>query len=109
MVSGNKLFGKKLKELRELKGYTQEQLAEVVNLEYQTISRIETGYYFTGYENLSKLADALGVKIKDLFEYEPEFSNDELINIIISLVRNLNTSELKFIFKTITNLKKIKK
>lgn len=33
MVSGNKLFGKKLKELRELKGYTQEQLAEVVNLE----------------------------------------------------------------------------
>ena len=56
MASGNKLFGKRIRELREKNNLTQEKLAEILDLDYQTISRIETGYYFTSYENLEKFA-----------------------------------------------------
>ena len=58
MSSGNKVFGKRIKELRERKKLTQEKLAEKVGLDLQTISRIETGYYFTSFENLEKLANS---------------------------------------------------
>ena len=41
MASGNKEFGKRIKELRESKGLTQEQLAEKVGIDYQSISRLK--------------------------------------------------------------------
>ena len=65
-MAGNKEFGKHIQRLREAKGYSQEQLAELVGVEYQTISRIETGYYFTSYENLQKIAKALNINVDEL-------------------------------------------
>ena len=42
-----KIFGNNLKNLREYKNLTQEQLAESLNLQtYQTINRIENGRTF---------------------------------------------------------------
>lgn len=41
-----KNFGKILMELRVQKGYTQEQLAEKLNLSTHTINRIEMGHAF---------------------------------------------------------------
>lgn len=79
MSSGNKVFGKRIKELRERKKLTQEKLAEKVGLDLQTISRIETGYYFTSFENLEKLADALDVTIADLFNFGHVKPKEELI------------------------------
>ena len=61
-----KLFGQKIKEFRKKNGYTQEKLAEMIDVDYQTISRIETGYYFTSFENLTKLAKALNVTVEYL-------------------------------------------
>lgn len=79
MSSGNKVFGKRIKELRERKKLTQEKLAEKVGLDLQTISRIETGYYFTSFENLEKLADALDVTMADLFNFGHVKPKEELI------------------------------
>ena len=87
-MAGNKLFGKNLKALRENRGISQEELAESIGVEYQTISRIETGMYFTGYENLQKIAKALRVKVKDLFDFsDNEYSKEELKN-LRNTVRN---------------------
>ncbi|MBQ8459011.1 helix-turn-helix transcriptional regulator [bacterium] len=107
MNSGNKLFGKRIKELRESKKYTQEQLAEKIGLEYQTISRIETGYYFTGYENLEKLANALEVNMSDLFDYG--HFNDNLENQIIDIVKSMDTKSLEFALKFLKALSQYKK
>ena len=80
-MAGNKQFGKNLKRLRESCGLSQETLAELVGLEYQSISRIETGLYFTSYENLIKISKALDVTIKDLFDYQENvFKEEELRN-----------------------------
>lgn len=79
MSSGNKVFGKRIKELRERKKLTQERLAEKVGLDLQTISRIETGYYFTSFENLEKLANALDVTMADLFNFGHLKTKEELI------------------------------
>ena len=101
-MAGNKDFGKHLKYLRESKGYSQEKLAEIVGLEYQTISRIETGFYFTSYENLQKISSALGVTIKDLFDFpQNELSKETLINLINDYIKSLDIKNLNNIYKLI--------
>ena len=95
MSSGNKVFGKRIKELRERKKLTQEKLAEKVGLDLQTISRIETGYYFTSFENLEKLADALDVTIADLFNFGHVKPKEELIKEINTALANSSEKDVQ--------------
>ena len=101
-MAGNKNFGKHLKRLREARGLSQEQLAELVGLEYQTISRIETGYYFTSFDNLQKISKALGLTIKDLFDFpEDELSKAQLLKLITKDIKNFDTRDLRNVHKMI--------
>lgn len=101
MSSGNKVFGKRIKELRERKKLTQERLAEKVGLDLQTISRIETGYYFTSFENLEKLANALDVAMADLFNFEHIKPKVELIKEINTELANLSEKDVQKIHRLI--------
>lgn len=107
MSSGNKLFGKRIKELREANNFTQEKLAEKVGLEYQTISRIETGYYFTSYENLLKIASGLNVPIHELFNYE-HFTND-IRQESIDIIKSMDNTSLEFVYKFLRNFNEFKR
>ncbi len=101
MSSGNKVFGKRIKELRERKKLTQERLAEKVGLDLQTISRIETGYYFTSFENLEKLANALDVTMADLFNFGHVKTKEELIKEINTELSTSSEKDVQRIHKLI--------
>lgn len=65
-----KIFGERIKELREKKGLTQEQLAEAIGVkDDRTIRYWETGTNAPKFANLVALAKALGVHIRDLFDF----------------------------------------
>ena len=102
-MAGNKQFGEHIKKLREAKKLGQEQLAELIGVEYQTISRIETGYYFTSFSNLQKISKALNVTIKDLFDFsEEELTKNEIIQQINNEIKTLDLKELKALRKLIS-------
>jgi len=101
MSSGNKLFGTRLKELREEQGLTQENLAEMMDVEYQTINRIENGVYFTSYTNLEKLAKIFKVSINELFNYSHKKKKPLLIKEINDFLKKSELNELEFIYKFI--------
>lgn len=61
------IVSSKLKFLRKQRGLTQEQLAEMVDLQPNTISYIETGRGFMSVENLEKVAEALRVHPSELY------------------------------------------
>lgn len=63
-----RLFGKRVAELRRKRGLTQEQLAAQIDTHVTTIAFIEGGTKFVRLSTLRKLAQALGVEIKELFE-----------------------------------------
>lgn len=63
-------FGKRLRELRASKGFTQEQLADAVGLTVESISNIERGVYGPKFDNLEKIAAVLKVTVRELFEFE---------------------------------------
>lgn len=60
-------FGSRVRELREAKGMSQEQLADVSGLDRTYISGIERGKRNVGLHNIEVLAKALGVTITELF------------------------------------------
>ena len=52
-------IGEKIKQLRKAKGYTQEELAEIIGIDNKHLSRIEKGYHSPKYSIMQKLAQAL--------------------------------------------------
>lgn len=62
-------FGKNLKTVRKAKGITQEQLSFDTDIELRQIGRIERGEINTGIESVFKIAKALQIEPKDLFDF----------------------------------------
>jgi transcriptional regulator with XRE-family HTH domain len=58
----------RLKELRERRGLTQEQLSEKSGVGRSHLARLETGKQDPTLSTLEKLAKALGVKVGSLLE-----------------------------------------
>ena len=59
---------KRIKELREKRGYTQERLAEMAEIEPRSLSKIECGVTFPS-KSLASIADALEISLPQLFEF----------------------------------------
>lgn len=103
-TKGDKTFGLRIKELREKKKFTQEQLAEILDIDSRSLSRIETGMSFTTIEKLKKLANALDVDIQDLFYVEQSSNKEELILKINTLLNSAQIDDLQKIYKIILTL-----
>jgi DNA-binding XRE family transcriptional regulator len=56
-------IGAKIRKLREEKGMEAKQLAMLADIDAANLSRIELGRYSVGLDILSKISQALGVKI----------------------------------------------
>jgi len=70
MAELRKHFGKRLQLLRRQAGLTQEQLAEEAQISVDFLSLVERGINAPSFENLEKLAKALGVPVRELFDFE---------------------------------------
>ncbi len=100
-------LGARIKELRKSKNITQEELVELIGSDTNNLSRIENGKKFMSAEKLSKIANALNVDIKELFDFGHILSDDELKSEIISDINTLSTKQLKYIYKSIKNIKEL--
>jgi transcriptional regulator with XRE-family HTH domain len=63
-------FGMKIREMRKLKGLTQETLSYLADIELSTLNRIELGKAGTSLTNIFAICDALDVHPKMLFDFE---------------------------------------
>lgn len=82
-----KKIGSFLKELRKEKGFTQEELAEQLNVSGRTISRWETGYNMPDISILIELAELYEVSIPEIVngERKNENMNEEVKEVAQSL------------------------
>jgi transcriptional regulator with XRE-family HTH domain len=61
------IFGKRVRELRKRKGYSQEELADKAGLHRTYIGSIERGEQNVSIDNIDKIAGALKTPISLLF------------------------------------------
>ncbi|RDY27491.1 helix-turn-helix domain-containing protein [Lachnotalea glycerini] len=82
--------GKRVKDLRRRKGFTQETFADAVGLSYRSIADIERGYRGTSIDALIEMSRVLKTTLdylilgNSIIEKEIEFSEAEIF--IISLL-----------------------
>ena len=88
--------GKKIKELRNRKGLSQEELAEQAQLSLRTVQRIENGETEARGDTLKRLAAALNITPEDLTEL-PFESTEILNNDSRNFLLQFNLSALSFI------------
>ena len=63
-----KAAGDKVRELRKVRGWLQQDLADRAGVSMQTVSNLETGRHAPEFPTLLKIAKALGVGLADLLE-----------------------------------------
>ena len=83
-------LAKRLKELRNLRGMSQEYLAEESRVSLRTIQRIENEESSPTGETIKRLSVALDVALKDLVESKPIEETSDLKGTLIFLKKELS-------------------
>ena len=73
------ILGNNIKHYRQLKGYSQEEFSEMLNISQQTLSRIERGINFLTAETLEKIPPILGINPYELFMKNEDYSTKNII------------------------------
>jgi transcriptional regulator with XRE-family HTH domain len=101
-------IGRKIRELRQQAGLSQERLAEMVGVSFQQLQKYESGHTTLNVLKIQQIADALKVPVTDFFaarriqqvilsDQEEQLlkafrriKNSELRNSILKVVGNMN-------------------
>lgn len=105
-------FQGKLKKIRKDNGYTQEQLATLLNLKRSTVANIENGTQRPTTDFLIPFAKNFNISLDYLFDLDKTIRSnrvDESINeIVISINKCNDVSELKMLAASLTTLVEVK-
>ena len=90
-MNPKELLGKKIQQIRKSRGFTQEKLAEIIEMDSGYICKMETGRHTPSLETLEKLANALKVELSEFLNFETLVEADyksKLIELIEILPKN---------------------
>ena len=100
----DKRLGKRFKEYREKKGFTQEQLAEKAGVSTIFISQLERGTTFPGCEKLITLLNILGITANEIFVDVLDKSCDIHVSVLSDRIRELPYEEQRRIFAVVETM-----
>lgn len=80
MSNFKKKFGENLKALRKSRKITQEKLAELIDIHFRQMSKIETGDNFPSSKTIEKLCCALQISPATLFDFDFVYEGEVLMN-----------------------------
>ncbi len=97
-----KQLGTKIKRLRQNRGFTQEQLAEKLDIATRTLCGIENGENFLTAETLEKILRVLNISSSELFAFDHLRPQEELVEEIIHDLCDIKSREkIENIYKLI--------
>jgi len=85
------LLGQRLRILRKEKGFTQEKMAALAGMNWRYYAEVERGQRNISVGSLQQIADALGVAIKDIFQFQSNKQLTEDEERIITLITRVLT------------------
>lgn len=99
-------LGQRIKSLRKNSNITQETLAELINMDITSLSKIETGRNYPQPETIEKIANALNVDIAQLFSFQDLKTKEDYLSAINKNLSHIANDEekLKLLYKISTDL-----
>lgn len=95
------LLGKRIRELRTKRGLSQERLSELCGVSSRHISEMERGESNPSFQIMEQVTSALGISMKDLFDFEHLRNEEELREEAIAVVKNIEFDKLGIIWRII--------
>jgi transcriptional regulator with XRE-family HTH domain len=99
LMSLQRRFAARIREIRRLRGLTQQQLAERINRSTNAISSLERGLSLPTFETLERLADALNAPVREFFDtdaVDPDPKREALPTALKTSARGLSLDDLAF-------------
>ena len=84
-------LGLNIKKLRKSKKLTQEQLAEMINIDPKNVSRLEKGNNYPSPETLWSNANALEVDVYELFVFKDTLPYDDMRKELLEVMKDDKT------------------
>ena len=97
-------IGLRIKRLRTLRGYSQEQLSEIMGISPNYLSNIERGKENPTLDLFIKLSQGLRVEIHEIFTTETDEEPKALRTRLRQLVSDVRDLELKRILRVLETL-----
>ncbi len=91
-----KQIGSHIAKIRKERGLTQSELAELIDVTIETISRLERGVSVPSLKTLEKISSVLNISLKNIFDFESvqKFKIPAIENEIEKLFAYLKTKSL---------------
>lgn len=97
-------FAENLRKIRKSRKLTQEQLAEMVGVDFRYISFIENARSFPSCELIEKFSDVLKVDYVDLFSFDENLTRQHYEMQLFEIVKLLDDKNLKTLLKIAKDL-----
>jgi len=101
MENTKELLGARIREIRKACGYTQEQLAEMIDVEQKHVSRIESGKSYPTIDRLEKMAAALNVPLMSFFDFLHLEDDDDVAVNLEAMLMELDGNSRKLAYRLI--------
>lgn len=93
------MLGKRIADLRNKRGLTQEKLAEMVEYSTNHISKLESARTNPSFELLVNISKALNVEIKELFNFDEYKSTSFIKKEFNKLIQHAEPKTIKMLYK----------
>lgn len=101
-----KTVGEQIRHYRTLRGWTQEQLAEVLDSQGTYIGRVERGEQNVQLSTLEKIADALHISVDALFNQNAfeHLQEDEWIWKVVMMLKDQERQDQERAFRVLQEM-----
>ncbi len=99
MSNQKELLGKRIKELRKQKGYTQDYLAEKLKIEPRQLSKLETGKHYPSFETIIALLETFDITFEELISFEHLNPANDIRKTLLKDIENIDDSKIQSVYK----------
>ncbi len=107
-MEAKRRLGVRVRALRESRGLTQEELAELIDRSVDAVSNLERGVSLPSFATLERLATKLGLTLHELFEFKDDEKGDPeriaLLTKLNDIGRRLPKADLEIAVQQISAL-----
>jgi transcriptional regulator with XRE-family HTH domain len=99
-----KLLCSRIRHMRKKNGLSQEQFAELIGIDPNSVSRIECGVHYPSLDTLEKITTVLKVEMRDLFLFNNKESAEEMRAFLIQTAYEASVEKLREVVRAVRKI-----
>lgn len=101
MAKFKKSLGKRIRYIRKKNDLSQEQFAELIGIDPNSVSRIECGVHYPSLDTLEKISVVLEVEMRDLFIFNKRESAEEMRAFLVKTAAEVGVDKLREVVRVV--------